>query len=120
SLQDIAFAAANQGSMVSGQVAHEGDVGWAVRPGPAQDDAIVKANQVAAHGIDPEQEATLGSVGLGPRQGAGWGGAAFGRHSWAIAVAGCGQPDDAFSLGAARARSGGGWNFAPRLAHRFA
>ncbi len=112
SLQDIAFAAANQGGMVSGQVAHEGDVGWTVRPRPAQDDAIVKANQVAAHGIDPEQEAALGAVGLGAGQGPGRGGAAFGRRGRAVAVAGCGQPDDAFSLGIAG--GGGGWKIAPR------
>ena len=55
--------------MVPRQVAHERDIGMAVRPGAAQNDAIVQANEIPSHGVDPEEEPALGAGRLDSRQG---------------------------------------------------
>src|SRR5207237_4202701 len=49
------------------QVAHQWDIGVAVGAGPAEDDAIVHADEVAADAVDPEEEAALGTGRLDPR-----------------------------------------------------
>ena len=67
-LEQVALAVADQRGVVPRQVAHERDVGMAVGAGPAEDDAIVQADEIAADGIDPEQEPALGAGRLGPGQ----------------------------------------------------
>src|SRR5947207_1819974 len=72
SLEQVRLAGADEGGVVAGQVAHQGDIGVAVGAGPAQDDAVVHADQVAADAVDPEEEAALGPGGLDPSQRPGW------------------------------------------------
>ncbi len=67
-LQQVALAVAQERGVVPRQVAHERDIGMAVRAGPAEDDAIVQADEVAADGVDPEEEPALGAGRFGPRQ----------------------------------------------------
>ena len=67
-LEHVALAAANQGRVVAREIAHQGDVGWAVRSSPTQDDPVIQADQIASHGIDPEQESALGAGRLGSGQ----------------------------------------------------
>ena len=40
----------------------------AVRPGAAQDDAIVEADEIPPDGVDPEKETALGTSRLDPSQ----------------------------------------------------
>ncbi len=61
SLQQVTFAIANQRGVVPRQVAHQGDIRMAVRPGPAQDDPVVQTDEITADGVDPEQEPALGA-----------------------------------------------------------
>ena len=67
-LEQIALAVAQERGVVPRQVAHERDIGMAVGAGPAQDDAIVQADEIAADGVDPEEEPALGAGRLDPRQ----------------------------------------------------
>ncbi len=67
-LQQIALAVAQERCVVSRQVAHERDIRMAVRPGAAQDDAIVQADEIPSHGIDPEEETALGAGRVNPSQ----------------------------------------------------
>ena len=67
-LEQVAVAVADERGVVPRQVAHQRDVGMAVGPGPAEDDLVVQADEIAADGVDPEQEPALGPGGLDSRQ----------------------------------------------------
>ena len=40
--------------MLPREVAQQGDVGDRIGPGPAEDNLVVQADQITAHGIEPE------------------------------------------------------------------
>ena len=67
-LEHVALAAANQGRVIAREIAHQRDVGWAVRSSPTKDDPLIQADQIASHGIDPKQESALGAGRLGSGQ----------------------------------------------------
>ncbi len=67
-LKQIALAVAQERGVVSREVAHQRDIRMAVGSGAAQNDAIVQADEIPSHGVDPEEETALGAGRLNPTQ----------------------------------------------------
>ena len=78
--EDVAVAVADQGGVVPREVAHQRDVGVAVGAGAAEDDLVVQADEIAADGIDPEEEPAVRPGLTGAGQGARRGGAGPARR----------------------------------------